>query len=268
MVFFDRVKETSTTAGTGAITLAGAETGFRSFSSVLTTGNTVYYCIQGQTPGEWETGIGTYSGVNTLTRTTPTAGSAATPVSFSAGIKDVFITVGAAYFGIANRSADVALYALLPGETVYKAFTTAAGTSIPLYITTVEGIYEIRIYGDRSVSLSNNNNMTLSPNDTTYSGAIRKLEMEVTSGAETSTNSTNDFFKITDGLLLAAKIEVSTFTKMKTFSSYALELSTGPAMYKEELIQAWEDTTTAWTSLGTITLPYAQNINMLIKRLV
>lgn len=98
MIFADRIKESSTTTGTGAITLAGAETGFRSFASVLSVADTVYYCIQGQTPGEWETGVGTYSGVNTLTRTTPLAGSAATPVSFSAGTKDVFITVGAQLF--------------------------------------------------------------------------------------------------------------------------------------------------------------------------
>lgn len=98
MVFFDRVKETSTTTGTGNITLAGAVAGYRAFSSVLSVSDTVYYCIQGQTPGEWESGVGTYSGVDTLTRTTPLAGSAATPVSFSAGTKDVFITVASALF--------------------------------------------------------------------------------------------------------------------------------------------------------------------------
>jgi hypothetical protein len=98
MKFFDRVKETSTTTGTGAFTVAGAESGFVTFSSVLTVTDTFYYCIQSKTPDEWEVGIGTYSAANTLTRTTPIVGSAATPVDFSAGDKDVFITVAADLF--------------------------------------------------------------------------------------------------------------------------------------------------------------------------
>jgi hypothetical protein len=98
--YFDRVKELSTTAGTGAFTLSGADSGFVAFSSVLSVADTFYYCIQSKTPGEWETGIGTYSAANTLTRTTPLAGSAATPVNFSAGDKDVFITVAAALFSV------------------------------------------------------------------------------------------------------------------------------------------------------------------------
>jgi hypothetical protein len=97
--YFDRVKETSSSTGTGAFTVSGTETGFVSFGSVLSVADTFYYCIQSKTPGEWEIGIGTYSAENTITRTIPLVGSAATPVDFSAGDKDVFITVAAALFG-------------------------------------------------------------------------------------------------------------------------------------------------------------------------
>ncbi len=91
----DRIRETSTTTGTGDFTLAGAVSGLRSFSSVCSIGDTFWYAIV-VAGGDWETGIGTYSGTNTLTRTTvieSTNSNAA--VSFSAGTKDVFIDLPA-----------------------------------------------------------------------------------------------------------------------------------------------------------------------------
>ncbi len=60
LVLKDRVKETSTTTGTGTFTLAGASTGFQSFSSIG-DGNTTYYAIALQGGSEWEVGIGTYT---------------------------------------------------------------------------------------------------------------------------------------------------------------------------------------------------------------
>ena len=75
LVIADRVKETTTTTGTGTVTLAGAATGFQSFS-VIGNGNTTYYCIAGQVTSEWEVGIGTYtSSGTTLARTTILASS-------------------------------------------------------------------------------------------------------------------------------------------------------------------------------------------------
>ena len=62
LVVKDRVKETTTTAGTGTITLAGAASGFQSFS-VIGNGNTTYYAIVGGT--QWEVGIGTYTASGT-----------------------------------------------------------------------------------------------------------------------------------------------------------------------------------------------------------
>lgn len=89
-----RVRETSTTTGTGAFTLAGAyDVTHRTFASVCSVSDTFDYFIQHQTLGEWEEGIGTYSGANTLTRTTVKKSSnAGAAVNFSAGTKDVYIT--------------------------------------------------------------------------------------------------------------------------------------------------------------------------------
>jgi len=93
LVLADRVKETTTTTGTGTVTLAGASTGYQSFSAVG-NGNTTYYTIAGQTGSEWEVGIGTYtSSGTTLSRTTVLASSnSGSLVNFSSGTKDVFVT--------------------------------------------------------------------------------------------------------------------------------------------------------------------------------
>ena len=93
LVLADRVKETTTTAGTGTVTLLGASTGFQSFAAIGDT-NTAYYTIAGQTGSEWEVGIGTYTAAGTtLARTTVLSSSnAGSLVNFSAGTKDVFVT--------------------------------------------------------------------------------------------------------------------------------------------------------------------------------
>jgi hypothetical protein len=93
----DRVRDTSTTTSTGNITVSGtAPTGFLTFSAVLSVNDTFYYAIQHQSLNEWEVGIGTYSSSNVFARTTVFSSSnAGSLVNFSAGTKDVFITVPA-----------------------------------------------------------------------------------------------------------------------------------------------------------------------------
>lgn len=89
--------ETTTTTGTGALTLAGAVTGFRAFSAAMSVADTCRYGIEavdgsGNPTGDWETGFGTYSGANTLTRTTVARSSNSdAAVSFAAGTKRVFM---------------------------------------------------------------------------------------------------------------------------------------------------------------------------------
>lgn len=94
----DRVRDTSTTAGSGSFSVSGtAPTGYRTFSAVLSVNDTFYYSIQHQTLNEWEVGLGTYSSANTFARTTIYSSSnAGSTVTFSAGTKDVFITMAAA----------------------------------------------------------------------------------------------------------------------------------------------------------------------------
>ena len=93
LVLADRVRESSTTTGTGTISLAGAVTGFASFAEQIGDGNTTYYTIADAT--SWEVGVGTYS-ANTLTRDTILDSyNAGSKVYFAAGLKDVFVTLPA-----------------------------------------------------------------------------------------------------------------------------------------------------------------------------
>jgi hypothetical protein len=109
LIIADRIKETSTTTGTGSLTLSGATTGFRSFASACSVNDTFYYAIQsvdssGNPTAEWEVGKGTYSAANTLARTTVLSSSNSNAaVSFSAGTKQVWIDLAASQLStIAN----------------------------------------------------------------------------------------------------------------------------------------------------------------------
>jgi hypothetical protein len=90
----DRTKETTTTTGTGAITLAGAVAQFQSFATAFGSApRTVQYAIVGQSGTEWETGVGTFDGTTGLARDVVRSSSNSNGlVSFSAGTKDVFAT--------------------------------------------------------------------------------------------------------------------------------------------------------------------------------
>jgi hypothetical protein len=90
LVLKDRVKEISTTTGTGSLTLGGAVTGYQSFSSAIGNGNTTYYAIYLDGGSEWEVGLGTVS-AGALARTTVYASSnSGSLVNFSAGQKSVW----------------------------------------------------------------------------------------------------------------------------------------------------------------------------------
>ena len=125
-VLNDRVKETTTTTGTGTINLAGAATGFETFVAGIGNSNVTYYCIAGQGTAEFEVGIGTVTDASpdTLSRTTILSSSNSdSAVNFSAGTKDVFCTLPA---GRTIREVDTALN-VPTGTTAQRAGSPAAG---------------------------------------------------------------------------------------------------------------------------------------------
>lgn len=121
LVVEDRVKETTLSTGTGALTLAGAVNGFRQFSSVCAIGDTAYVVIVAVDPsgneiGAWETGLYTYSAADTLTRTTVHSSSSNDlAVPFAAGLKHVFIDFTATQIkqmGVVNSNSGTAPFGL------------------------------------------------------------------------------------------------------------------------------------------------------------
>jgi len=112
LVLNDRVKETTTTTGTGTISLGGAQTNFETFVAGIGNSNTTYYAIVHRSNAEFEVGLGTITDASpdTLARTTIISSSNSdSAVNFSAGTKDVFCTMPASKAVHEDGSSDVTL---------------------------------------------------------------------------------------------------------------------------------------------------------------
>ena len=108
----DRVKDTTTTTGTGAITLSGvaASGGYKTFATAFGASPvTINYCIVDTANNAFEVGKGVFNGTTGLTRDTVRSSSNSDAlVSFSAGTKDVFCTAGAELLDNANIGMQLA----------------------------------------------------------------------------------------------------------------------------------------------------------------
>jgi hypothetical protein len=143
LVLADRVKESTTTTGTGTVTLLGAAPGFQSFA-VVGNANTTYYTIAGQTSNEWEVGIGTYTASGTLlARTTVLSNSAGTQpsaLSFSAGTKDVFVTYPAEKSINQDASGNVGIGTTSPTSTLSVTGTANVTGNVTLGDATTDTV--------------------------------------------------------------------------------------------------------------------------------
>jgi hypothetical protein len=133
-VLADRVRETTTTTGTGTVTLGGAATGFQTFSAIG-DGNSTYYTIAGQGTNEWEVGIGTYtSSGTTLSRDTVLSSSnSGSLVNFSSGTKDVFVT----------QPAERTVYVGANDQTIYGANNAQGNGGLIVNATTISNNYTL-----------------------------------------------------------------------------------------------------------------------------
>ena len=188
----DRVKETSTTTGTGTYTLAGAVTGFETFGSVG-DGNTTYYCCTDNT--NFEVGIGTYtSSGTTLDRTTILQSSNSdSAVNWSSGTRTIFCTYPAdkAVFKDASNNINGTFVGNITGNVTGNTsgtaatVTTAAQSNITsLGTLTTLTVDNVIINGTTIGHTSDTDLITLADGVATVAGELDASSLDISGDAD------------------------------------------------------------------------------------
>jgi len=145
----DRIKETSNTTGTGTYTLAGAVTGFETFTANLSNSDTTYYCCTDNT--DFEVGLGTFtSSGTTLARTTILASSNSNnAVSWSSGTRTLFCTLPAAKTVFLDASGNTTIGGVV---TIGSQLIMPDVTSAKILVADGTSYQEVAVSGDVTVA--------------------------------------------------------------------------------------------------------------------
>ena len=232
LVLDDRVQETTTTTGTGTVTLLGAVPGYQSFS-VIGNANTTYYTIAGQITSEWEVGLGTYtSSGTTLARTTVLDSSnGGSLVNFSAGTKSVFVTYPSSQ-AVLLTGTQTLTNKTIEGGTIFSGTavtltnqSTVDFTSLPSWVKRITVMFN-------GVSLSGTNNPLVqlgyggTPTYVTsgYLGGAQNLSTVPGSAAEQPGNGfvirNATAANVNIGIMNMVLLDSSTNTWIATYSGY------------------------------------------------
>jgi hypothetical protein len=220
LVINDRVKETTTTTGTGAVSLAGAVTGFETFAAGVGNSNTTYYAIVHQTANEFEVGLGTLDGDSSdLTRTTVISSSNSdSAVDFAAGTKDVFCTIPASklIFEDANNDATIGRNLTVTGDLTVSGddITMATNTAGNILVADGTNFNSIAVGGLSEISTVANDDVSsttfdsaldvASPDTTALLAILLSPPPEVSTAKNTSSFATVD---ISDKLPTATELK-------------------------------------------------------------
>jgi hypothetical protein len=238
LVVKDRVQETTTTTGTGTITLAGAVTGFQSFS-VIGNANTTYYTIAAGS--QWEVGIGTYTASGTtLSRDTVLESSnAGSLVDFSAGTKSVFVTYPAEkslYLDASNNAiglGTVATTTTLTNATGLPLTTGVTGT-LPVTnggtgVATLTTAYGVLAAGTTATGALQNIGTGTAAQVLTSNGAGALPTFQTASSGVTITNDTTTatslyptFTSATSGSVAGLNVTSTKFTFVPTTGTFTV----------------------------------------------
>ena len=128
LIVADRVKQISTTTGTGTISFSSTVNGFQTFANVCSTGDTCYYTIQEESGTDFEIGHGTFNASGQLERTNVLQSSNSdSAVSFGAGNKDVFITYPADKAVFQNYNGTITIPSTIDGRDLQTDGTKLDG---------------------------------------------------------------------------------------------------------------------------------------------
>jgi len=181
----DRVRETTTTTGTGTITLGGAVGNFETFTANLSDGDTTYYAIVDANNSDFEVGLGTFaSSGTTLARTTVIASSNSnSAVDLSSGSKDVFITLPASKMIFQDANGNVTI----PGDLTVSGddITMGTNTSGNLLIADGTNFNSIAVGSLSEISTVANDDVFIAV-DTSGGGLKKIARSAIVSGLATS----------------------------------------------------------------------------------
>jgi len=251
LVLDDRVQETTTTTGTGTVTLAGAVPGYQSFATIG-NGNTTYYNITDGT--NWEVGIGTYtSSGTTLSRDTVLSSSNSdTLVNFPAGSKNVFVTYPAgkavytdtpSSFGFKNR--------LINGQMqiAQRATSGTSGNAVPTTAPTYPSVDRWYAYATGATvtvaqvagSNATKNNLQATGaasvtavgigqrieqlNSYDMAGSAATLSVNISNSLLTTVTWTASYATSADTWSAKTQIATGTFTVTSTLTNYSAQIS-------------------------------------------
>ncbi len=190
LIIKDRISETTSTTGTGTLTLSGATPSFQAFS-VIGDGNTTYYCITDGTA--WEVGLGTYSSSgNTLARTTvyATSSGGTSQITLSAGVKGVFSCLPADGIVTVNGSTiQVPQSAVLPVANGGTGSSTATFSGANITSLNASNISSGTIANARTTASSSNGASTIVARDA--SGNFSANVITANGSSITSLNASN-----------------------------------------------------------------------------
>jgi len=197
LVLNDRVKETTTTTGTGTLTLGGAVTGFETFAAGVGNSNTTYYAVTLPGTSEFEVGLGTLSSdSSTIARSTVISSSNSdSAVNFSAGTKTIFCTIPASKSvfldasGNASVGADLSVGDDLTVEGGVIDFKTNSGSPSQLKFYCESGNAHAQTLTAQPHSQAASNTLTL-PGGSTIGNSNATLVSDT--GTQTLTNKTID----------------------------------------------------------------------------
>jgi hypothetical protein len=227
----DRVAESSTTTGTGDLTLAGALTGYQTFNATVGVNGTCYYLIEavdgsGAPTGAWETGVGKLTGSTTLQRLAFLASSTGSAVSFAAGTKYVHLVAPARQLGFSGG-----IWYRSTNDTARNF--TGAGASIPwdgeLFSTEFTSVFHESVTNPSRVTLDGSR----------YADAIVRLSAQVKLQNITSGEVVTLMIKDDLGTIIGQKTEATaTTTPIMQVQSQIYSMSTTTRYFEVHLATA------------------------------